>query len=308
MIWKAKAPANIALIKYPSISYTLSHLLTFVEVELHHEKYDKWELLEKDEIFPFFLSEKGQNRFLKHVQNLKTYFDFQGNFTVRSGNNFPSDCGLASSASSYAALTKVMVNALSELTQRDKLSHIEQAHLSRKASGSSGRSFFSPWCLWDNDRLEALDLPYPQLIHQAIVVDRTKKTPSSSEAHLRVTSSALFENRPQRATHRLSNLINALNKKDWEQAYQITWAEFWDMHALFETSMPPFGYMTPDSLAVLQEIQQVWHTEKQGPLVTLDAGPNIHLLYPLEMEKLSCELSKKFQEKYLVVEFNPLHP
>ncbi|NJL25701.1 MAG: hypothetical protein HC902_11360 [Calothrix sp. SM1_5_4] len=77
---------------------------------------------------------------------------------------------------------------------------------------------------------------------------------SSSEAHLRVTSSALFAGRPERAQRRLRDLQAALlscaggELSAWREVFEICWAEFWDMHALFETSRPSFGYMTGETV------------------------------------------------------------
>lgn len=320
MIWKNSAPSNIALIKYmgktnvqiniatnPSLSYTLNHLRTFVEVEVIDSASDCWQALQDPGLSPMNLSAKGKQRFLNHAQKLKDRYGFSGHFCIRSGNNFPSDCGLASSASSYAALTKTLVDALAELTGKPALSIQEQAHVSRKTSGSSGRSFFAPWCLWDDESIEAIYLPYTKLLHYVIVVDQGRKAISSSQAHLLVTQSLLFENRPYRARQLLQELIEAMQSKDFEQAYHICWRELWDMHALFETSALPFGYMTPASIEVLQAVRHQWQTEHVGPIVTMDAGPNIHLLYPPEMEKIAETFNQQFADRYLILSSNTAH-
>jgi len=296
--WLATAPSNIALIKYmgksdatvnrptnTSLSYTLSNLQSIVGLELHEAQGgdDKWQPLLKygeQKLAAFELTENGRGRFLRHLRRLKTIYSFPGSFTVRSGNNFPSDCGLASSASSFAALTKVALQALGEITGKKALPVHEASELSRQGSGSSCRSFFAPWSIWNVDGAAELDLGYADLIHQVIVVDDEKKAISSSEAHLRVTSSLLFRGRPDRAEQRSQELIKALREKNWRAAFEITWAEFWDMHALFETSVPSFGYMNEKSLAVLRWVQRnSWEKNGDGPLVTMDAGPNIHLLH-----------------------------
>ncbi len=88
---------------------------------------------------------------------------------IRSEITFLRIAALASSASSYAALTKTMIQALCELTQLPLLTTNVQAHLSRRLLDSSGRSFYEPWCLRDGDTLEAITLPYQKLIHQVIV-------------------------------------------------------------------------------------------------------------------------------------------
>ena len=92
-------------------------------------------------------------------------------------------------------------------------------------------------------------------------------------------------------------------------AFELSWAEFWDMHALFETSKPSFGYMTPGSLEVLRYVRgATWdatvgqpgeESAGRGPLITMDAGPNVHLLYLPEDAEMAAsvevELSKKFK-------------
>ena len=50
------------------------------------------------------------------------------------------------------------------------------------------------------------------------------------------------------------------------------------MHALFETSLPSFGYMTAESVEVLHKVREYWRKHDSGPLVTMDAGANVHLL------------------------------
>ncbi len=311
--WNADAPANIALIKYmgktdtsqnlplnPSISFSLENCRTFVEIEQTQSAQDLWEPLDTE--FPIELSYKAQQRFLQHADFLKTYFNYEGNFLIRSGNNFPSDCGLASSASSFAALTKALCEALAQLTQTSLPTTATMAELSRKASGSSCRSFYSPWCLWENDTVRPVDLPFKTLLSQVIIVDAGKKSVSSSQAHTKVATSALFNNRKTRAEQRLQALIEAFKAQSWRDIFNICWQEFWDMHALFETSAEPFGYMTPDSLSVLNSIRDYWQTHGDGPIVTMDAGANVHCLYRPSQQKIYNEFKEHFEQQYPVIE------
>ena len=285
----AEAPSNIALIKYmgkiegrgnlptnSSLSWTLNGLRT--RVEFRASEADQWRPLESANWQKVELSEKGQRRFLDFFAKLKTLFGIQGNFEIRSANNFPSDCGLASSASSFAALTR----ATYELSQKQggpTRDLKELADISRQGSGSSCRSFFSPWSVWGPEGAHALELPILKLLHQVVIVDDRKKIVSSSEAHKRVSGSDLFPGRPERAEKRLQDLLTAFQAQDWRQAYELCWTEFWDMHALFETSHPSFGYMTSGSMEVLSSVRQWWQDKGDGPLVTMDAGANVHLLY-----------------------------
>jgi diphosphomevalonate decarboxylase len=315
MHWFAQAPANIALIKYmgkkdkslnlpdnPSLSYTLDNLLTNVMLEVVPGKNDIWEPLSIPGAPPFTLSQNAQARFLKHLQHIKTHFNYEGAFIVRSSNNFPLGSGLASSASSFAALTICAVRALSELQQRPLASIEQQAELSRIGSGSSCRSFFSPWVLWENDTVAAIDLPYKKLLHQVILISHEEKKISSSEAHQRVKTSPHYLTRSARATENLEQLLNALKVEDWKNCYKIAWQEFQDMHNLFETCEQPFTYKTAETHTVLQQVQAHWDQYEDGPIVTMDAGPNIHLLYRPDQK----DRAQEFKSNHLVGNYDVL--
>lgn len=302
---ETSAPSNIALIKYmgkepgtgnkpanPSLSYTLDHLRTFVTLESVDDGGDRWEPLSGYE--PIELSATGRTKFLAHFGRLKAHWGINGHYLVRSANNFPSDCGLASSASSFAALT-LATGQLAE-AQKPSLSITleELSRLSRLGSGSSCRSIFSPWAEWVNEGAKPVDLKL-RLEHGVVIVDSGRKSVSSSEAHARIASSLLWGGRVERAQQRMTELVGALRDGHWAQAQQICWAEFWDMHALFETSQPAFGYMSDGTLQVLARMRQIWSEKGDGPLVTMDAGANVHLLLRVEQKNEALEWARGFR-------------
>jgi diphosphomevalonate decarboxylase len=284
---EVSAPSNIALIKYmgktaesgnlpanASLSYTLEHLRSFVTIE-PGGRQDEWKPLQGfDELK---LSEVGLRKFLSHFALLKNEWKIPGNYVIRSANNFPADAGLASSASSFAALT-LAAAALAREVHGEIRSPEDLSRWSRRGSGSSCRSFFTPWALWKSDGAEAIEELDLKLEHAVILVEESRKEVSSSEAHRRVTSSSLFAGRVERAEKRLMELTNSLKAGMWKEACELCWAEFWDMHALFETSRPQFGYMQPGTLAALNKMRSIWSEEGDGPMVTMDAGANVHVL------------------------------
>jgi diphosphomevalonate decarboxylase len=300
MIWQASAPSNIALIKYmgksvsadnrpsnASLSWTLNHLRTYVE--LSEASADEWNPLQGQNLIPIQLSDKGRDKYLKHLNRLREHWGLKRNFLVRSANNFPSDCGLASSASSFAALTMAVYEvAKTEVSASETLESLSK--LSRPGSGSSCRSFFPKWAIWETEGAHAIELPTRELLHAVLVIDSGLKPVTTSLAHERVQTSLLFEDRAERAVLRLEFLLKALKQENWKEAYQICWSESWDMHSLFETSQPTFSYMTPNSLMALRYIQSEWERRGDGPLVTMDAGPNIHLLFRADQQALADEL------------------
>lgn len=321
MTYQASAPSNIALIKYmgkiegsdnkptnSSLSWTLENLRSFVQITSNPKlAKDEWTPLKGAGLLSLELSEKSQARFIQHFQSLKAEFGITENFLIESANNFPSDCGLASSASSFAALTMAAIGLFAQMGSQkaQEMSVLEKADLSRKGSGSSCRSFFGPWVMWFQEGVRPVEFPMNNLLHQVIVVESEIKSVSSSEAHRRVTTSPLFQGRPDRAEKRLADLIEAFRYEpekpaNWANAFHIVWDEFWDMHRLFETSQPPFSYMLPGTFEVLHYFTEMWEQKKDGPLVTMDAGANIHLLYRKDQAQVAQETAQKFSSKMKV--------
>ncbi len=308
---EASAPSNIALIKYmgkadvtanrptnSSLSFSLDKLRTFVRIKrIEKLTVDKWQPLEREDLRPIVLSTKGREKFLNHFAMLKHEFKIEGFYQIESANNFPSDCGLASSASSFAALTM----AAHDWRVKDAQGPIvpyrpkELAKLSQKGSGSSCRSFFSPWSLWHEGGAESIQLPYTNLKHQVILCDESIKEVSSSAAHQLVLTSDLFHGRPERAEERLRNLVQCLRIEDWKKAHDICWNEFWDMHVLFHTSVPAFIYMNDVTMKVLNLLNDYWKKNNDGPIVTMDAGSNIHLLYRSDQQAVYDEMITQFK-------------
>jgi diphosphomevalonate decarboxylase len=314
VMWEASAPSNIALIKYmgkrnslpvsgvtdvnvavnPSLSWTLDHLRSFVQLELNSDpqfQRDEWSAHPQ---WPLEMSTIGREKFLAHLHRMKKSYSAENyHFKVRSGNNFPADCGIASSASSFAALTLAASQALSQLTQQPQLPLNQLADLSRQGSGSSCRSFFSGFVVWESEGVRALPTP-TKLYHQVVIVSGDKKLVSSSQAHQRVQTSLLMKQREERVKLRFTQLCEQILNPElnWQQLFELSWAEFWDMHALFETSLPSFGYMTGKSLEILTAARVWWQNQGDGPLVTMDAGPNVHFLWRRDQIKMAQEFSR----------------
>lgn len=289
-MWSGTKPSNIALIKYMgksdiafnkpsngSLSWTLSHLRTQVTLSLSNKAEDTWSPLQTE--FPFEMNPTGLQKYLNHLKRIKELFSVQQVFEVKSGNNFPADCGIASSASSFAALTEAACRACSEMSGQENLSLFDQAKISALGSGSSCRSFLPNWVCWNGEEVESVSTEIDKLLHMVVIVATGAKKVSSSQAHKRVASSLLFAGRTSRAEQRLKDFLKHATRQDWANLFEISWADFWDMHALFETSTPSFGYFEPQTLTILKLAREYWHKNNDGPLVTMDAGPNVHLLW-----------------------------
>jgi diphosphomevalonate decarboxylase len=250
------------------------------------------------------LDEKGRSRMERHALRVRekvpailTRHGFevladpsQVGFQFCAGNTFPAASGIASSASSFAAVTLGVTSILMKDPMKLKTSWNKQiefrrelAELSRQGSGSSCRSFEGPWVQWENTRAQSVKNGLPEMVDLVVVVGKTPKDVSSSEAHLRVKTSPLWNQRVERVSDRLKKVSDAIHDGDFKTLASESWLEMWEMHSLFHTSSQPFTYWLPGSMTVLKQLMKwVERPELLGLtsplLVTMDAGPNLHCL------------------------------
>jgi diphosphomevalonate decarboxylase len=319
----AKAPSNIALIKYmgktdpiqnlpenASISMTLNRLCTYAEITVNNDPNEKEMngLVVFESSLPHSempatatvpdLNEKGVSKVLRHVDTVKKFcFDIfpkygiklnqTGKWSMRTANTFPAASGIASSASSFAAITYAVAKASAEDAAEFETTWSEHPELrqefskvSRTGSGSSCRSFEGPWIMWEEDRTTHLSAKMPEMAHFVLLVSTQSKAVSSSEAHLMVKTSPLWEKRKSRVADRIEKMKAALKSGDLKTISQIAWTEAWEMHSLFHTCEKPFSYWQAGTMEVLQFLKP--YVEKENPpIVTLDAGPNVHIIVPM---------------------------
>lgn len=324
----AKAPSNIALIKYmgkkdssrnlpenSSLSMTLDRLCTYAEITRAATGSDVQWIAElprheaaKNLTVPQ-LSDNGRAKVLRHVQrsreaatDILTAFGlaadssaFAGGWELRSANTFPQGSGIASSASSFAAVTLASIlacakdpSAFCAMWERDPALRAALARLARLGSGSACRSLDGPFVLWSGEDVEVVKSGLPSLAHFVVLVSATEKKVSSSNAHLAVKTSPLWNGRASRAEERVAAVRAAIAQGDLAKIARISWNESWEMHSLFHTCAEPFTYWEPKTVEILQGLSP-YIAEKSPPIVTLDAGPNIHVIvesaYQDEWEK-----------------------
>jgi diphosphomevalonate decarboxylase len=311
-----KAPSNIALIKYmgkkdsslnlpenASLSLTLDALCTLVEVSRSSGAgAHRWVSEKPQGDFPSAqtpaLSEKGVAKFMRHAERVERAcaeifprFGLKtspgGTLTFKTANTFPAGAGIASSASAFAGLT--LATALASASEPEffvrafsdeKSLKRELADLSRQGSGSSCRSFEGPWVQWTEAHATAVEgTHFPELAHFVILISKEEKKVSSSDAHHEVKTSPLWNGRVARVAERFRKVGDGLRSGDFKTVATTVWSESWEMHSLFHTCRVPFSYWQPGSIDALQWLSPFVQGENP-PIVTMDAGPNVHLMVP----------------------------
>lgn len=327
----ARSPSNIAWIKYmgkrpegknlpenSSISLTLNGLCTWAELERapregHAFVWDSEipsSVLSIDEkpVFPNqSVSLSGQERILHHLERVllmapdvfKCFpalgafrgLDASEAWVLRAKNTFPMGAGIASSASSFSAVTAAALALgaeeplrVKELLDQNVEFRTEAAHLSRLGSGSSCRSFFGPMSRWSegaSSDVSGVEHVSQSWEHWVLVIEGGEKQVSSSEAHQRCKTASLWNGRAARAEARFEILLERFQSDfpltDFSEISALVWEEAMEMHQLFHTARPPFFYMGGATWSVLRAIWESPVQKFRPAIVTLDAGPNIHL-------------------------------
>lgn len=308
---KWRSPSNIALVKYwgkygtqmprnPSVSFTLTnaHSDTFLRIS-------KLEKEENNGITFDFLFEGERNiafraKQLKFLESIEWRFPWLQTYqiSVNSSNSFPHSAGIASSASAMSALALGLCEfdaALkNEPTSGDDFLR-KASVISRLGSGSACRSVYPQLAMWgalsgvpnSSDEYAipvANDVnPIFHTYHDDILlVSSAEKSVSSRAGHSLMEDNPFAKPRYAQATQNLTELMNAMRTGDLARFGDIVENEALTLHALMLCSQPSFILLKPNSLAIIEKIRD-FRTETRLPIsFTIDAGPNIHVLYPDE--------------------------
>ncbi|NQY04671.1 MAG: diphosphomevalonate decarboxylase [Flavobacteriaceae bacterium] len=306
-----ESPSNIALVKYwgknpdqipanPSISFTLNtcktttklsyELLDVPSNKFEFELYFEGELKEdfKPKVVTFF------QRIEAYVPFLKSY-----RFKIETSNSFPHSSGIASSASGMSALALCVMSLEQEINpDLTKQAFVQKASfLARLGSGSACRSIEGPLVCWGKHQeisgtTDLFGVSYPYLVHDnfknyqdtILLVDKGEKQVSSTVGHGLMKGHPFAERRFEQAHENMSKLIQILKQGDLKNFIEIVESEALTLHAMMMTSLPYFILMKPNTLEIIQKIWKFRKESNTHICFTLDAGANVHILYP-EQEK-----------------------
>ncbi len=300
-----QSPSNIALVKYwgkqgeqlprnASISFTLQNCHTVTT--LHYEKKEG-----NDFEFEVYLDGKRETNFepkiLKFFTRVEAYLPFLRKYTfkIETTNSFPHSSGIASSASGMSALALCLMSLEKELVpdMTDAYVDMKSSFLARLGSGSASRSIEGPLVVWGaHPKVEgASDLygiRYPHPVHHRfnnyqdtiLLVDKGEKQVSSTLGHDLMNDHPYAQNRFEEANKNLEKLQPIFEGGILSEFIKIVESEALQLHAMMLSSEPSFILMKPNTLEI---INRIWAFRKEtGNHVcfTLDAGANVHLLYP----------------------------
>ncbi len=315
------APSNIALVKYwgkfgrqyprnPSISFTLSNAATTTQI--------KYRVLDQTNggprlMFRFEGKEKPEfsNKISKYLNTIGDMLPIvnQLNLEIDSENTFPHSSGIASSASSMSALALCLMSIDARINQIEDIDFTKASNLARLGSGSASRSVFGPIAIWGQSSalpessnnyaipyVEGIDPIFYSYHDDILIISEKEKSVSSRAGHALMENNSYASARFEQADRHLSEIVSAMKSADMEKFISIVEREALTLHALMMASNPPYILMKANTLNAINMIQQFRNETGLAVCFTLDAGPNIHLLYPEniknEVDTLKTELAK----------------
>ena len=301
------APSNIALVKYwgkkenqipanPSISFTLNNCKTITTLEFEPKKF-KDDNFTFDLFFEGILKEDFKPKMQKFFERIEVYLPFlkDFHFTISTENTFPHSSGIASSASGMAAMAVnlMSVEKLFNPQMSDDYFWEKASFLARLGSGSACRSIQGSVVVWGqnnsiNNSSDLLGVPFSDKIHPVfqdyqdtiLLVDKGEKVVSSTVGHELMHNHPFAAKRFEQAQDNLAQMKQILIDGNLEKFVALVESEALTLHAMMMTSMPYFILMKPNTLEI---INKIWEFRKETNIqvsFTLDAGANVHVLYP----------------------------
>ena len=305
----ASCPSNIALIKYwgkyenqipanPSISYTLNHCRTNTTMEFFAgEDFSVQTFLAGNE------EKKFAEKIEKYFKNIEPYLPWvlKGKYIIKTENTFPHSSGIASSASGFGAIAKCLMN-LDEIfnsnNQQPEFTNQKASFLARLGSGSACRSLYEGLVVWgktaevegssdlfavpyNNDEIHPI---FKNFNDWVLLIHEGQKSVSSTVGHGLMNTNPYAERRFQEAHENFTKLKTILSSGDMEGFIKLVEHEALTLHAMMMMSEPAFILM---QTGTLQVINKIWDFRKITGLAlffTLDAGANVHLLFPNDID------------------------
>ena len=326
-----RSPSNIALVKYwgksdpqipknASISFTLKN--SYSETKADFLKVANQNSVSFDFFFEGAKKEEFKPKIAKFFERILPYCPYLNQFhlTISSENSFPHSSGIASSASSMSALSLCIMSLEKALKPEMETAFFNQkaSFLARLGSGSASRSIEGPLVVWGAHQeipgsSDLFGVPFNFKVHSnfsqycdtILLVDKGVKQVSSTVGHQLMFNHPFSEQRFEQANSNVSRLSDILQNGDVKAFISLVESEALTLHAMMMTSDPYFILMKPNTLEIINRIWSYRAENNSNICFTLDAGANVHVLYPKSEEEkvmqfIEDELSRYCQKNHYI--------
>jgi diphosphomevalonate decarboxylase len=190
-------------------------------------------------------------------------------------------------------------------SMNDDYFYQKASFLARLGSGSACRSVKGSVVVWgENDSIagssDLFGIEFPSIIHQnfknyqdtILLVDKGEKQVSSTVGHDLMHNHPYASRRFEQAHENLSKIKTILENGNLDEFIKIVESEALTLHAMMMTSMPYFILMKPNTLEIINKIWKFRNENNIPVCFTLDAGANVHVLYPENDKEIILQFIK----------------
>jgi diphosphomevalonate decarboxylase len=293
-------PAN------PSISFTLNNCKTITKLDVVKKLENN--SFSFDLLFEGKPKEDFKPKIQKFFERIEQYCPFlkEYHFKIDTQNTFPHSSGIASSASGMAALAMNIMSLEKAInpTISDEYFYSKASFLARLGSGSACRSIKGEVVVWGNHaeingssdlfgvEFSEIHSNFKNYQDTILLVDKGEKQVSSTVGHDLMHNHPYAERRFAQAHENLSSIKAILSTGNIAEFIKIVESEALTLHAMMMTSMPYFILMKPNTLEIINKIWKFRNETQISVCFTLDAGANVHVLYPENVSEKALQFIK----------------
>jgi diphosphomevalonate decarboxylase len=163
--------------------------------------------------------------------------------------------------------------------------------MARLGSGSASRSVYGNYVEWGEHDYGSDEFahPFSHRIHQTfdtlndsvLITSSRQKKVSSSFGHKLMDTHPYKEARIEQALNNMERIRIAIKDGEFNDFAEVLENEALSLHAMMLSSEPGFILINQSTIEIIDKIKQIRKDKNIPVTFTLDAGPNVHIIYPI---------------------------
>ncbi|PSP76863.1 diphosphomevalonate decarboxylase [Halobacteriales archaeon QS_3_64_16] len=218
---------------------------------------------------------RGEERLIGLVDHVREMADLDSPVRFESENDFPTNVGLGSSSSGFAAAAVALCEAAGLDLSREELSAI-----ARRGSSSAARAVtggFSHLCAGLNDtdcRSERIETDLGE--RTKIVVGLVPAYKETEDAHREAAKSHMFDARLAHVHGELAELRDALYEDDFERTFALAERDSLSLAATTMTGPDAWVYWRPETLEIFRVVREL-REDGVPAYFSVDTGASVYV-------------------------------
>lgn len=247
------------------------------------------------------VSGRGAERITRVVDHVRELAGIESRVRLESENSFPTNVGLGSSSSGFAAAAVALVGA-TELS----LSLPEISRIARLGSSSAARAVTGGFSQLragaSHEDCESTRIESPLGDELRIVIGLVPAYKETESAHAEAADSHLFQSRLAHIHAQISDMRDALGRGDFEDVFSLAEMDSLSLAATTMTGPSGWVYWKPKTLEIFERVREL-RSEGVPVYFSTDTGATVYVNtttgYVDEVESAICSCDVPTREWHL---------